>query len=73
MEEPAIPPVPTAQHDPELTMDDWRDHLLMTWFRQMMFVSGETGEPSPETTGIIEEIVRQQVVEIVSSRIGPVF
>ena len=31
-----------------------------------MFVSGEAGEPSPETTGIIEEIVRQQVVEIVS-------
>ena len=33
---------------------------------QMMFVSGETGDPSPETTGMIEEIVRQQVVEIVS-------
>lgn len=32
----------------------------------MMFVSGETGEPSAETTSIIEEIVRQQVVEIVS-------
>lgn len=32
---------------------------------QMMFVSGETGDPSIETTGIIEEIVRQQVVEIV--------
>ena len=31
----------------------------------MMFVSGEAGEPSPETTGIIEEIVRQQVIEIV--------
>ena len=32
----------------------------------MMFVSGETGEPSGETTSMIEEIVRQQVVEIVS-------
>ena len=31
-----------------------------------MFVSGETAEPSPETTGMIEEIVRQQVVEMVS-------
>lgn len=31
----------------------------------MMFVSGESGDPSTETTGIIEEIVRQQVVEIV--------
>jgi hypothetical protein len=34
---------------------------------QMMFVSGETGEPSAETTTIIEEIVREQVVEMVSS------
>ena len=33
--------------------------------QQMMFVSGETGEPSPETTGIIEEIVRGQVIEMV--------
>ncbi len=32
----------------------------------MMYVSGETGEPSPETTGLIEDIVRQQVVELVS-------
>jgi len=31
----------------------------------MMFVSGETGEPSAETTGIIEEIVRGQVIEMV--------
>jgi len=33
---------------------------------KMMYVSGETGEPSAETTGIIEEIVRLQVVEMVS-------
>ena len=32
----------------------------------MMFVSGETGEPSVETTGMIEEIVHAQVVEMVS-------
>ncbi|KAL7273939.1 Transcription initiation protein spt3 [Rhizina undulata] len=32
--------------------------------QQMMFVSGETGEPSAETTGIIEEIVRGQVIEM---------
>ena len=30
-----------------------------------MFVSGETAEPSIETTTIIEEIVRQQVIEMV--------
>jgi transcription initiation protein SPT3 len=35
-------------------------------FQQMMFVSGETAEPSIETTGIIEDIVRQQVIELVS-------
>ena len=34
---------------------------------KMMFVSGETAEPSPETTTLIEEITRQQVIEIVSS------
>lgn len=33
---------------------------------QMMFVSGETAEPSLETTSLIEEIVRQQVIEFVS-------
>ena len=38
---------------------------LAKLFRQMMFVSGETAEPSPETTSLIEEIVRQQVIEIV--------
>ena len=31
----------------------------------MMYVSGETAEASAETTGIIEEIVRQQVIEMV--------
>lgn len=36
---------------------------------QMMFVSGETGEPSTETTTMIEGIVQQQVVEMVSLRI----
>lgn len=36
-----------------------------------MFVSGETGEPNAETTGIIEEIVRGQVIEMV--RLPPLF
>lgn len=40
---------------------------LIDEIEQMMYVSGETGEPSAETTGMIEEIVRQQVVEIVST------
>jgi len=33
--------------------------------QQMMYVSGETAEASSETTGMIEEIVRQQVIEMV--------
>mgnify|MGYP003310288267 CR=1 FL=1 len=33
---------------------------------KMMYVSGETAEPSAETTGMVEEIVRQQVIEMVS-------
>ncbi|CAI7641551.1 unnamed protein product [Penicillium bialowiezense] len=33
---------------------------------KMMFVSGETAEPSPETTTLIEEITRQQVIEILT-------
>lgn len=35
--------------------------------RQMMYVSGETAEPPVETTSIIEDIVRQQVIELVST------
>lgn len=35
--------------------------------QQMMYVAGETGEPSTETMGIIEEIVRQQVIEMLRS------
>ena len=32
----------------------------------MMFVAGEVAEPLPETTGLIEDIVRAQVVEMVN-------
>jgi hypothetical protein len=46
--------------------EDFKNHLINK-IEQMMYVSGETGEPSAETTGMIEEIVRQQVVEIVSA------
>lgn len=38
---------------------------LTNLLHQMMFVSGETAEPSIETTTLIEEITRQQVIEIV--------
>lgn len=40
---------------------------ITNYIGQMMFVSGETAEPSIETTTLIEEITRQQVIEIVSA------
>lgn len=33
--------------------------------QQMMFVSGETVEPTPETTMLVEQLVQQQVMEMV--------
>lgn len=51
---PATPNIERAQ-------SDLRETVI-----QMMYVSGETGEPSVETLAIIEEIVRQQVIELVS-------
>ncbi|VUC27203.1 unnamed protein product [Clonostachys rosea] len=37
---------------------------LMKSIKQMMYVSGETAEPPVETTSIMEDIVRQQVIEM---------
>ena len=45
----------------------WKADIAF-YLKQMMFVSGETGEPSIETTTLVEEIVQQQVKEIVSFR-----
>jgi transcription initiation protein SPT3 len=38
-----------------------------------MFVSGETGDVSPETTSMIEGIVQQQVMEMVRRQISVTF
>lgn len=46
------------------TLPEFRERLIMR-IEQMMYVSGETAEPSHETTGMVEEIVRQQVIEMV--------
>ena len=48
----------------EETTEQFKQRLIYH-LGQMMFVSGETAEPSPETTWMIEEIVREQVVEMV--------
>src|SRR4051812_48740139 len=45
-------------------------HRLIGILQQMMYVSGETAEPSAETTYLIEEIVREQVVEMVGTGRG---
>ncbi|PYH35272.1 transcriptional regulator SPT3 [Aspergillus neoniger CBS 115656] len=74
---PAIPAVPAVQQQPRdepldmyMGMDaDTREEfkeMLINFSRKMMFVSGETAEPSVETTTLIEDIVRQQVVEILA-------
>ena len=39
--------------------------ILMPKIQQMMFVAGETGEPSSETTALVEQIVHEQVFEMV--------
>ncbi|KAI5925246.1 TFIID-18kDa-domain-containing protein [Camillea tinctor] len=44
--------------------DSSKQHKYRQEIQQMMYVSGETGEPSMETTAMIEEIVRQQVIEM---------
>ena len=44
--------------------------VLIPEIRQMMFVAGETGEPSSETTTLIEQIVHEQVIEMVSLRVS---
>lgn len=53
--------------DDHCVVMDWNiaKKELMRCAHQMMFVSGETAEPSTETTGLIEEIVRAQVIDMV--------
>lgn len=65
-DEPAASPTTMTSGDDDFeSMEDFKQRLIYV-LGQMMFVSGETAEPSPETTWMIEEIVREQVVEMVS-------
>lgn len=57
-----------SQKDHEMEKKDIFGGSLTNDIIKMMFVSGETAEPSPETTTLIEEITRQQVIEIVGAR-----
>jgi hypothetical protein len=49
------------------TRRPWTDKVV----KQMMFVSGETQEPTPETTTLVEQIVKEQVKELVSIKPVP--
>jgi Transcription initiation factor IID, 18kD subunit len=73
VEPPGEQRIPIAKHSElrdshDESHEEFRERL-MNWFEQMMFVSGETAEPSAETTGMIEELVKQQVIEMVSQQI----
>lgn len=52
-----------ADDDGQETENEFKQRLIMV-LAQMMFVSGETSEPSIETSYLIEEIVREQVIEM---------
>lgn len=54
-----------SQKDPEIEDESASKDPIANDDTKMMFVSGETAEPSSETTTLIEEITRQQVIEIV--------
>ena len=44
----------------------YKEFVLMPEIKKMMFVAGETGEPSTESTTLVEQIIHEQCVEIVS-------
>ena len=62
----SLPPSPPRSRSPSpdylfsLPLNKYGNPLILP-VTQMMFVSGETGEPSPETTTLIESIVQDQV------------
>ncbi|KAK4087532.1 Transcription initiation factor IID, 18kDa subunit [Purpureocillium lilacinum] len=78
LQQPQMPPTPLPSMDtneqearppmlmphPSARSQKNPRELMINTVRQMMYVSGETAEPSVETTSIIEDIVRQQVIEL---------
>lgn len=55
-----------SQKEDDNILDDVDGKLLSADdIQQMMFVSGETVEPTPETTMLVEQLVQQQVMEMV--------
>ncbi|KAI6830422.1 TFIID-18kDa-domain-containing protein [Hortaea werneckii] len=59
------PEMPIDLHDCEADLTEEGDPLLgHNLICKMMFVSGDTGDVSPDTTSMIEGIVQQQVMEM---------
>lgn len=44
-----------------------REYKYFTEISQMMFVFGEVQDPLPETVNLVEDIVRSQIIELVSA------
>ena len=44
-----------------------REYKYSQEISQMMFVFGEVQEPNPETVNLVEDIVRSQLIELVSN------
>ena len=49
----------------------YKDFVLIPEIEKMMFVAGETGEPSTESTTLVEQIIHEQCVEIVGLDLTP--
>ena len=43
-----------------------REYKYSQEISQMMFVFGEVQDPNPETVNLVEDIVRSQLIELVS-------
>ena len=63
-----VPLLGTFHQEPpeEEIAEGYKRIVLIPELQQMMFVAGDTGEPSGETTTLIEQIVHEQVIEMVS-------
>ena len=62
--EPVPPPVMAAPRKMESV--GGREYKYFTEISQMMFVFGEVQDPMPETVNLVEDIVRSQIIELVS-------
>ena len=65
------PAIHVSVEEDDESLEGWTQRLTAT-LEKMMFVSGETAEVPTDTTSMIEEIVRQQVIEMVFKGFCPI-